>query len=40
MLHNIFKNYLFSNGVKPDNIISVELDLLCDIRYRNLIMKK
>ncbi len=35
LLHNIFKNYLFLNGVKPDNIISVELDLLRDIRYRN-----
>lgn len=35
LLHNIFKNYLTLNGVKPDNIISVELDLLRDIRYRN-----
>ena len=35
LLHNIFKNYLFLNGVKPDHIISVELDLLRDIRYRN-----
>ena len=35
LLHNIFKNYLFLNGVKPDHIISVELDLLRDMRYRN-----
>lgn len=35
LLRNIFKNYLFSNGVKDENIISVELDLLRDIKFRN-----
>lgn len=37
LLHNIFKNYLFSIGVKNENIISVELDLLRDIKFRNLL---
>lgn len=35
LLHTLFKNYLLSAGVKPENIISVELDLLRDIRFRN-----
>lgn len=35
LLKNIFKDYLFSIGVKDENIISVELDLLRDIRFRN-----
>lgn len=35
LLRNIFKNYLFLNGVKDENIISVELDLLRDIKFRN-----
>lgn len=35
LLRNIFKNYLLENGVKIENIISIELDLIKDIRFRN-----
>lgn len=35
LLHVLFKNYLLKNGAKQENIISVELDLLRDIRFRN-----
>lgn len=35
LLGTIFKNYLLDNGVKDKNIISIELDLVRDIRYRN-----
>lgn len=31
----IYKNHLLEQGVKEENIISVELDLAKDIRYRN-----
>jgi uncharacterized protein len=35
LLHVLFKKYLLENGVKEENIISVELDLLRDICFRN-----
>lgn len=35
LLHNIFKNYLISIGVNETNILSFELDLTRDIRFRN-----
>lgn len=35
LLRILFKNYLFSKGVQEDHIISFELDLARDIRYRN-----
>ncbi len=35
LLHNLFKNHLLSNGVNESQIISIELDLARDIRYRN-----
>lgn len=33
LLHVLFKNYLLEKGTKPGNIISIELDLLRDIRF-------
>lgn len=35
LLKNIYKDYLFQNGVKPEQIITIELDLAKDIRFRN-----
>jgi len=35
LLRTLFKNYLLSRGIKEDNIISIELDLTKDIRFRN-----
>ena len=35
LLHVLFKNYLLEKGAMPENIISIELDLLRDIRFRN-----
>ena len=35
LLHTIFKNYLLEQGVPEDHILSYELDLTRDIRYRN-----
>ncbi len=35
LLRNLFKNYLLENGVKNEQIISVELDLTRDIKYRD-----
>ena len=34
-IHNIYRNYLYYQCVKPEQIITVELDLARDIRYRN-----
>lgn len=35
LLRTLFKNYLIENGVKTEQILSIELDLTRDIRYRN-----
>lgn len=35
LLHNIFKEYLLKRGVKPENIVSYQLDLTKDIEFRN-----
>lgn len=35
LLHTIFHRYLLSQGVQPDHVLSYELDLAKDIRYRN-----
>ncbi len=35
LLRTLFKNHLLENGVKDEQIISIELDLAKDIRYRN-----
>ena len=35
LLSNIFRSYLLEQGVKDDRILSFELDLAKDIRYRN-----
>ena len=35
LLRNLFKGYLLSEGVAEDHILSFELDLTRDIRYRN-----
>ncbi len=35
LLRNIFKRYLLEHGVGEDHILSYELDLAKDIRYRN-----
>ena len=35
LLHNIFHNYLLKEGTKESNILSFELDLAKDIKYRN-----
>lgn len=35
LLRTIYRNYLYEQGVKPEQIITVELDLARDIRYRN-----
>lgn len=35
LLKNIYRDYLLKNGVKDEQIITVELDLAKDIKYRN-----
>lgn len=35
LLNVLFKNYLLKHGVSADNIISIELDLTKDIKYRD-----
>lgn len=35
LLFNLFKNYLLEHKVAPDHIITLALDELCNIRYRN-----
>ena len=35
LLRILFTNYLLEHGVKSEQIISIELDLTRDIRYRN-----
>ena len=35
LLNTLFRKYLLTQGVAQDNIISVELDLTKDIKYRN-----
>lgn len=35
LLRTLFRNHLLQSGVKAENIISLELDLTRDIRYRN-----
>jgi len=35
LLRTLFKDYLLEHGVSEDNIISIELDLAKDIRFRN-----
>lgn len=35
LLHNIFRRYLLAKGVTAEHILSYELDLTRDIRYRN-----
>ena len=35
LLQNLFRNYLIGEGVAEDHILSFELDLIRDIRYRN-----
>ncbi len=35
LLKNIYRNYLLQDGVKDEQIITIELDLAKDIRYRN-----
>ena len=35
LLRTLFRNYLLESGVSADNIITIELDLTRDIKYRN-----
>ena len=35
LLKNLYRDYLLSNGVRPEQIITIELDLAKDIRFRN-----
>ncbi len=35
LLKNIYRDYLTQNGVKEEQIITIELDLAKDIKYRN-----
>lgn len=35
LLKNIYRDYLIDNGVKEEQIITIELDLAKDIKYRN-----
>ncbi len=35
LLKNIYRDYLLNHGVKSEQIITIELDLAKDIRYRN-----
>ena len=32
---NIYRDYLIENGIKEEQIITIELDLAKDIKYRN-----
>lgn len=32
---NLYRDYLIENGVKEEQIITIELDLAKDIKYRN-----
>ena len=38
LLKNIYRDYLLENGVKDEQIITIELDLAKDIKYRNPII--
>ena len=38
LLKNIYRGYLLENGVKDEQIITIELDLAKDIKYRNPII--
>ena len=35
LLRTLYRNYLLEQGANPDSIITIELDLARDIRYRN-----
>ena len=35
LLKNIYRDYLIGNGVREEQIITIELDLAKDIKYRN-----
>ena len=35
LLKNIYRDYLLQNGVKDEQIITIELDLAKDVKYRN-----
>lgn len=35
LLRTLYRNYLLEHGVEPEQIITIELDLAKDIRYRN-----
>lgn len=35
LLHTLFKKYLLDNGIDDNHILSFELDLTKDLRYRN-----
>ena len=35
LLKNLYRDYLIENGVKEEQIITIELDLAKDIKYRN-----
>ena len=35
LLKNIYRDYLIENGLKEEQIITIELDLAKDIKYRN-----
>ena len=35
LLHNLFKQYILNQGTPTDHLLSFELDLTRDIRYRN-----
>ena len=38
LLRTLFRNYLLSTGVGEDQIITIALDLMRDIKYRNPIL--
>ena len=38
LLNVLFKNHLLEHGVKAENILSVELDLTRDIKYREFLL--
>jgi hypothetical protein len=35
LLKNLYRDYLLANGVKPEQLLVIELDLAKDIQYRN-----
>lgn len=35
LMNGLFKNYLIEQNISPDNIISIELDMTKDIKYRD-----